>query len=89
VSAQKGGVTGQKGVIWPKYNNPKEFNLSNLTDMDTLQFPLFTNNLAALKISQFVLIHKVIFKKFSLNGEVSKAHKDAIKQHRGYSKRSL
>ena len=60
---QKGGVTGQKCMIWPKYNNPKEFNLSNLTDMDTLQFPLFTHNLAALKISQFVLIHKIIFNK--------------------------
>ena len=46
--------------------------------MDTLQFSLFTYNLAALKISQFVLIHKIFLTKLSPNGEVSKAHKDAI-----------
>ena len=90
----KGGVNGQKCVIWPKYNNPKEFNSSNLTDMDTIQFPLFTHNLAALKISQFVLIHKIIFNKVKSKWRgiqsPQRRNKFPLKQqHRGYSQRSI
>lgn len=58
--------------------------------MDTLQFPLFTHNLAALKISQFVLIHMIIFNKWRGIQSPQRRNKFPLKQqHRGYSRRSL
>ena len=62
--------------------------------MDTIQFPLFTHNLAALKISQFVLIHKIIFNKVKSKWRgiqsPQRRNKFPLKQqHRGYSRRSL